>query len=83
VGYGFTAERFYGLVAIDAQKCVGCQACLKACPQSDALSVAPDGKACLSEQWCLGCMACLGCCPAGAILPTVRKQEAGDLAEQP
>ena len=49
---------------VDAEKCVGCESCVGACPVS-AIAMA-DGKAVVSEGDCIDCGACAGACPVGA-----------------
>lgn len=50
---------------VDAEKCVGCESCVGACPVS-AIAMA-DGKAVVSEGDCIDCGACVGACPTEAI----------------
>lgn len=49
---------------VDAQKCIGCKACLGiGCP---AISIR-EGKAVIDHTQCVGCGVCTGLCPKGAI----------------
>jgi nitroreductase/Pyruvate/2-oxoacid:ferredoxin oxidoreductase delta subunit len=52
-------------VVIDAEKCVGCEACLQVCP-SETLTMR-DGKAVVTGQESLGCGHCAAVCPTEAI----------------
>ena len=52
-------------VIIDAEKCVGCEACLQVCP-SETLTMV-DGKAVVTGQESLGCGHCAAVCPTEAI----------------
>lgn len=51
--------------AIDEETCIGCEKCVKACP-NEALSLV-DGKAKLDVRHCEGCRACFYICPTNAI----------------
>jgi adenylylsulfate reductase subunit B len=54
-------------VSIDARACVGCGACVRACP-GNLIALGPDGHARMRRpRDCWGCTACLKACPAGAI----------------
>ena len=50
---------------VDKEKCVGCEACVGACPV-EAISVY-DGKADVDAGTCIECGACVGECPSEAI----------------
>jgi len=50
---------------VDPEKCVGCEACVAACPV-EAIAIA-DGKAAVDEGTCIECGACVGECPSEAI----------------
>lgn len=50
---------------VDAEKCVGCETCVSACPVS-AIAM-NDGKAVVDEGNCVSCGACVGECPCEAI----------------
>jgi NAD-dependent dihydropyrimidine dehydrogenase PreA subunit len=58
------------VVWVDAARCIGCGACVDACPVA-AVSLL-DGKACVDEEKCTGCEACVDVCPEGAIQPVVQ-----------
>ena len=51
-----------GWTHVDRDACVGCRACLRACPWSLPV-FDPDGK----SLRCDGCMACVQICPNGAL----------------
>lgn len=51
--------------AIDEETCIGCERCVKACP-NEALSLV-EGKARLDVRHCEGCRACYYICPVDAI----------------
>ncbi|MDR0932122.1 MAG: 4Fe-4S binding protein [Victivallales bacterium] len=50
---------------VDNDKCVGCEACVGACP-IEAISM-NDGKAAVDAGSCIDCGACVGECPSEAI----------------
>ena len=50
---------------VDQEKCVGCEACVGACP-TEAIKV-NDGQASVDGDTCVDCGACVGECPAEAI----------------
>lgn len=50
---------------IDKEKCVGCGACVGACPVS-AISMGDDGKAVIYGEKCISCGTCTAVCPVGA-----------------
>jgi len=52
--------------SIDAKKCIGCGACLKACP-AGAVSGKPKKAHSIQPSKCIACRACFEACPAGAI----------------
>jgi ferredoxin len=50
---------------VDQDTCVGCEACVGACPVS-AITV-EDSKAKVDPEACVECGACVGTCPVSAI----------------
>jgi NADH:ubiquinone oxidoreductase subunit F (NADH-binding)/NAD-dependent dihydropyrimidine dehydrogenase PreA subunit len=52
--------------SIDADKCVGCTRCAKACP-AGAIGGAPKKPHAIAEARCVGCGACMDSCKFGAI----------------
>ena len=50
---------------IDEEKCVGCAACVDACPTA-AISIGDDGKAKIDAEKCISCGTCAAVCPVGA-----------------
>jgi Pyruvate/2-oxoacid:ferredoxin oxidoreductase delta subunit len=59
-------------VALDAETCAGCGACLPRCPMGALSEVAGKGAPSLDPGRCIGCGLCVSSCPAGA-LALVRK----------
>jgi electron transfer flavoprotein alpha subunit len=51
-------------IAVDSEKCTGCQACIDSCPYT-AIEM-KEGKAFINE-YCQLCRACLSICPEGVI----------------
>lgn len=52
-------------VKIDKELCVGCGACVDACPVQ-ALTIV-DGKVTVEEATCVDCGACVSVCPVEAL----------------
>jgi len=51
---------------IDPEVCVGCQACISACPATAIVYNERRGISSVNEAVCLGCGACAATCPSGA-----------------
>jgi len=52
---------------IDPMACIGCGACVKACPEGDVLGLIAGKAALVSPSECIGHGACHAACPVGAI----------------
>ena len=50
---------------IDLEKCIGCGACVGACPVA-AISLNEEGKAVINQETCISCGTCAAICPVGA-----------------
>lgn len=51
---------------VDSKKCIGCGACVSACPVN-AISLDKDGKAQIDPKICIKCGTCQAICPVNAI----------------
>ena len=51
---------------IDLEKCVGCEACVDACP-TDVIETEEEKAKVINENNCIECGACVEVCPADAI----------------
>jgi NAD-dependent dihydropyrimidine dehydrogenase PreA subunit len=54
-----------GIVQVDTEDCLGCGACVEACPAG--LIDLVDGKAVIETQGCDACLSCVEACPSGAL----------------
>ncbi|HEX6105149.1 MAG TPA: NAD(P)-binding domain-containing protein [Gemmatimonadales bacterium] len=52
---------------IDVSHCIGCGACVDACPEGDVLAVVGGTAAIVNPQKCIGHGLCADACPVGAI----------------
>jgi Na+-translocating ferredoxin:NAD+ oxidoreductase subunit B len=59
-------ERPRQIALIDDQVCIGCAACISACPV-DAIIGAPRLLHDVVAQWCSGCTLCVAACPVDCI----------------
>ena len=50
---------------VDKEKCIGCAACVGACPV-EAIAIGDDGKAAIDPNKCISCGTCAAVCPVGA-----------------
>ncbi len=50
---------------IDKNVCIGCGACVGACPVA-AISASEDGKMVIDKEKCISCGTCYAVCPVGA-----------------
>jgi electron transport complex protein RnfB len=59
-------EKIPEIVAIQADKCIGCSMCIKACPV-DAIVGAPKREHVIISDECTGCRLCIAPCPTDCI----------------
>ena len=50
---------------IDKEKCIGCGACVEACPMG-CIAIGEDGKAEINPDICISCGSCAAVCPVEA-----------------
>lgn len=50
---------------IDKEKCIGCGACVEACPMG-CIAMGEDGKAEVNQDICISCGSCAAVCPVEA-----------------
>ncbi len=71
---------FRGLIEIDESKCIGCGACVNACPPN-ALQLISDKETTVIRYFigrCIFCWRCIDVCPVGAIKGTRKFELATD-----
>jgi len=61
-----------GIIAVDAQRCLGCGQCLRSCALG-ALCVRDGIVNLVRDSWCRGQGACLGHCSADALSLILRQ----------
>jgi NAD-dependent dihydropyrimidine dehydrogenase PreA subunit len=69
------------VIAIDAERCTGCAACVEVCPTGALYLV--DGRATVDGALCRECEACLAACPSGAIILTEQEETVAEAARLP
>ncbi|MBI5143303.1 MAG: 4Fe-4S binding protein [Nitrospirae bacterium] len=62
-------------IKVNPEKCVGCEACLSACPY-DAITM--EGGVAVIGELCQACRACLTVCPEGAIVESGKAEATVD-----
>jgi ferredoxin len=63
--YSEQEGNFMAKAVVDANACVGCEACVGTCPVE---AIATDGgKAKVNPDTCIECGSCVSTCPVGAI----------------
>lgn len=56
-------------ISFDREACVGCAACVRACPMCQGVDVRGERRhaRAVCRERCLNCYLCVATCPAGAI----------------
>jgi ferredoxin len=54
-------------ISIDVERCVGCAACMRACPM-EAIRIRRDGKALIKPHLCIDCGECVRVCSSKAVV---------------
>ncbi|MFH1657490.1 MAG: 4Fe-4S binding protein [bacterium] len=57
------------MAQVEKENCVGCGACVQACP-NDAIKIGADGKSEIDQEKCQKCGRCVDICPMSAITTT-------------
>jgi formate hydrogenlyase subunit 6/NADH:ubiquinone oxidoreductase subunit I/flavodoxin len=52
---------------VDTERCIGCKACVKACPTG---AIDPEAGT-VNSRACIACLGCINACPAGAVTMSV------------
>jgi len=69
------------VIAINAERCNGCGACVEVCP-TGALHLV-DGRVTLDGALCRECEACLAACPNGVIILVVQEEPVAEAVRLP
>jgi NAD-dependent dihydropyrimidine dehydrogenase PreA subunit len=69
------------VIAIDAEQCTGCAACVEVCPTGALYLV--DGKATVDKALCRESEACLAVCPSGAITLAAQDEPLAEMVRVP
>ncbi len=71
----FVIDEETGCRRIEQEKCIGCKACMRACP-FDAIIYVPETKTCFKCDLCGGDPECVKQCPTGCLTAQTKKRRA-------